>query len=178
MKKRVLILHGWGGSDAPHWQSYLSGEIAKNYGCVSFLKFSGVENPQKGIWLEELKQELQEFKPTIVVCHSIANTLWFHACQEKGIKKLQKLFLVAPPSFECDIKELNSFFPCEIPAELHAKESLLITSTNDPYMSQSEAINLQQKLNIPIKIIENGGHINTQSGFGEWNWIVKEIEKI
>ncbi|HIC78956.1 MAG TPA: serine hydrolase family protein, partial [Sulfurovum sp.] len=32
MSDRVLILHGWGGSDAPHWQSELASEIAKNYG--------------------------------------------------------------------------------------------------------------------------------------------------
>ena len=26
---KVLILHGWGGSDAPHWQAELACEIAK-----------------------------------------------------------------------------------------------------------------------------------------------------
>jgi len=36
INKRTLILHGWGGSDAPHWQSELASEIAKNYGTVSF----------------------------------------------------------------------------------------------------------------------------------------------
>jgi len=29
MAKKVLLLHGWGGSDFPHWQSWLAGEIAK-----------------------------------------------------------------------------------------------------------------------------------------------------
>ena len=40
MNKKVLILAGWGGSDFPHWQSWLASEIVKDYGKVSFLSFS------------------------------------------------------------------------------------------------------------------------------------------
>ena len=29
MKERVLLLHGWGGSDYPHWQSWLAGELKR-----------------------------------------------------------------------------------------------------------------------------------------------------
>ena len=36
MSNKILILHGWGGSDFPHWQSELASEIAKNYGTISF----------------------------------------------------------------------------------------------------------------------------------------------
>jgi uncharacterized protein len=36
MQKKVLLLHGWGGSNYPHWQSWLAAELAKNYGKVSF----------------------------------------------------------------------------------------------------------------------------------------------
>jgi len=49
-----LILHGWGGSDYPHWQAKLASEIAKNYGCVYFPKFTDVDNPKLDIWLKEL----------------------------------------------------------------------------------------------------------------------------
>jgi predicted alpha/beta hydrolase family esterase len=65
MNRKVLILHGWGGSDFPHWQSWLAGEIAKDYGKVSFLKFSDFDFPSFDIWRNELKKELQEFKPDI-----------------------------------------------------------------------------------------------------------------
>ncbi|MEK6658207.1 MAG: alpha/beta hydrolase [Campylobacterota bacterium] len=178
MKQKILILHGWGGSDFPHWQSWLAGEIAKDYGCVSFLKFSDVDFPQKDVWMSELIKEIEEFKPTIVVCHSIANILWFHICNEIKLPEIEKLFLVVPPSFKCDIKELESFFPCEIPLKLYAKESLLITSTNDPYMTGDEAAELQKALNIPMKVLENAGHINWVSGYGEWQWMFEEIKNI
>ncbi|MDQ1264310.1 MAG: serine hydrolase [Campylobacterota bacterium] len=177
MRERVLILHGWGGSDFPHWQSRLASEVAKEYGCVSFLKFSNFDFPQKDVWMQELLQEMQEFKPTVVVCHSLANILWFHLCNDAKIASVKKLFLVAPPSLSCDIVELKSFYPCKVPDALNAKNALLVVSTNDPYMSLDEAKELQKSLNVPIKIIENGGHINTASGFGEWKWIFEAIKE-
>lgn len=178
MRKRVLILHGWGGSNFPHWQSWLASEIAKDYGCVSFLKFSNIDFPNKNEWLVELTKELDDFKPDIVVCHSLANTLWFHLCNERKIEEIESLFLVVPPSLECDIEELESFFPCSVPKKLYAKKQMLITSTNDPYMSQSEAIALQKVLGVEMMVLENAGHINRDSGYGEWHWMLEEIKKI
>lgn len=175
--KRVLILHGWGGSDFPHWQSWLASELAKDYGCVSFLKFSDIDFPNKDVWLGELQAEVAAFAPDIVVCHSIANTLWFHLSSGGGIAEIEKLFLIAPPSFACNIKELGSFFPCPIPKKLYAKKALLVTSTNDPYMSQNEAVELQGRLGIEMMVLENAGHINTNSGYGAWQWILEEIKR-
>jgi predicted alpha/beta hydrolase family esterase len=179
MSKKVLLLHGWGGSDYPHWQSWLAGELAKDYGCVNFLKFSDFDHPKLAVWLREAKAALEEFRPDIVICHSLANTLWFHLCkQKKELRELQKLYLVAPPSIECDIAELSEFFPVVVPKQLFAKEALLITSTNDPYMTQEEAKKVQKELDVPMKVIQNGGHLNADSGYGPWPWMLSEVESL
>ena len=182
MNKKVLLLAGWGGSDSPHWQAWLAGEIAKDYGKVSFLEFSNFEFPNKNTWKEELIKEIDDFKPDIVICHSIANILWFHICNELNtmydslhVEPIEKLYLVVPPSLSCEIPELESFYPCQIPKSLYAKESILITSTNDPYMTQEEAKQLQMNLDIPMKVLQNAGHINADSGFGKWDWILEDL---
>jgi len=176
MRKKVLLLHGWGGSDFPHWQSWLAGELAKDYGCVNFLRFSDVDEPKLDVWLREAKAALDEFRPDIVICHSLANTLWFHLCQKEELREVEKLYLVAPPSMECDIKELQEFFPIQTPQTLYAKEALLISSSNDPYMTEDEATKLQSELGIDMKVIQNGGHLNAQSGYGEWPWMLSELK--
>ncbi|WP_151899329.1 RBBP9/YdeN family alpha/beta hydrolase [Sulfurimonas hydrogeniphila] len=178
MAKKVLLLHGWGGSDYPHWQSWLAGETAKEYGCVNFLKFSNFDTPKLAVWMQELESALADFKPDIVICHSLANTLWFHLCNTKKIPEIEKLYLVAPPSLTCKIKELEEFFPVSTPAQLFAKETLLIASTNDPYMSLDEAKELQKTLHVKIKILNNAGHINTDSGYGKWEWMRKELQTV
>ncbi len=175
--KKVLLLHGWGGSDFPHWQSWLAGEIAKEYGYVSFLKFSDFEFPDFAVWKKELTAHLKDFRPDIVICHSLANTLWFHLCNTNAVKKVQKLYLVAPPSLKCDIPELESFFPLEMPKNPYADKTLLVASSNDPYMSMDEAKELQDSLGVEMIVLENAGHINADSGYGEWPWILKKIEE-
>jgi len=177
MKKKVLLLHGWGGSNNPHWQSWLAGELAKEYGYVSFLEFSEFDFPSLAVWKKELQEHLEEFKPDIVICHSLANILWFHLCNEKGItQKIEKLFLVAPPSLHCKIEELQSFFPVVTPLNLYAKDTLLVTSTNDPYLNVDEAKELQKALNVKMEVIQNGGHLNADSGYGQWDWILQEVK--
>jgi predicted alpha/beta hydrolase family esterase len=165
MSKRVLILHGLGGSSYPHWQSQLAMDLIQEDYIVSFPQLPNKDNPYLGDWKDFLKQEIRHFKPDIVVCHSLANILWFHTCYELDIN-LDKLMLVAPVRDE-SIEEAKSFFPYPIPEDLKAKEIIMATSTNDPYISLDEAIKLQSKLNIGMKIMEDAGHINTASGFGK-----------
>jgi len=176
MAKKVLLLHGWGGSDFPHWQSWLAGELAKEYGSVSFLKFSNFDFPQKDEWMEELTSELDNFNPDIVICHSLANTLWFHLCNERVIQEIEKLYLVAPPTLDAKIEELKSFFPVKIPKKLYAKKTLLVSSTNDPYMDMQEVQRLSSTLHVEMKTLKNAGHINADSGYGEWQWMLNEIK--
>ncbi|MBU1657639.1 alpha/beta hydrolase [bacterium] len=177
MQKKVLLLHGWGGSDFPHWQSWLAGELAKGYATISFLKFSNPDFPELGMWKKELKEHLQDFKPDIVICHSLANTLWFHLCNEESFEDIKKLYLVAPPKLNSEIEELKSFFPVQAPEVPHAKEILLIVSTNDPYMTLQEAKDLQCSLKVEMKVLNNAGHINATSGYGAWPWMLEELRK-
>ncbi|MFT5835788.1 MAG: putative alpha/beta hydrolase family esterase [Sulfurimonas sp.] len=176
MKQRVLLVHGWGGSDDPHWQSWLAAQLVKDYGCVSFLKFSDYEFPNKDVWKKELLNELKDFKPTIVICHSLANTLWFHLCNEEEIADVEKLFLVAPPSLNSQIQELKGFFPLSAPKNLHAKEVLLVCSANDPYMNIQEAKLLQEELSVEMEVLQDAGHINADSGFGPWPWMLDKLK--
>lgn len=179
MSKRVLILHGLNGSDFPHWQAHLASDLIKDNYIVSFPFFPNRDFPKLEEWKEVLKKELEHFKPDIIICHSLANILWFHICDELDIS-LDKLMLVAPVRRDCDIKEISEFFPYPIPKDLKAKEAIMATSDNDPYITLDEAVDLQQKLNVGMKIMENAGHINADSGFGKLDcaldWIKREEE--
>ncbi|NPA66179.1 MAG: serine hydrolase family protein [Epsilonproteobacteria bacterium] len=171
-----MLLHGWGGSPYPHWQSYIASEIAKDYGCVNFVRFPDMDNPSLSKWLDTALLEIKYFHPDIIICHSLANTLWFHLCNEGLIPYcVEHLFLVAPPSLQCNIEELNSFFPVNIPKQLYAKNAKLIISDNDPYMDLDEAKELQKSLHVDMQILHNAGHINADSGFGEWKSFLEEI---
>lgn len=175
--KKVLLLHGWGGSDFPHWQSWLAGELARDYGTVSFPLLDNPHFPSKNRWMRQVKDLLVEFKPDIVVCHSLANILWFHLCHDGEIAPVETLFLVAPPRLDCTIDTIKSFFPVTPPTNPFAQNVRMVTSTTDPYMTPSEAEALQKALGVPMTVLENAGHINADNGFGEWPGILDQIQK-
>ena len=164
---KTLILHGWGGSDFPHWQSHLASEIAKNYGTVSFPLLDNCHFPSKNRWVKQVKQILEEFKPHTVVCHSLANTLWFWLCQEEMVE-IERLIMVAPPSLTTDVDTIKTFFPCAIPRKLYAKKIEMIVSDNDPYIKIEEAKSMAKSIHASLTIIENAEHINADSGYGKW----------
>ena len=171
---KTLILHGWGGSDAPHWQAELASEIAKNYGTVSFPLLDNCHFPSKNRWLKQVKALLEDFKPDTVVCHSLANTLWFWLCEE-DIIPVKRLFMVSPPSLTTEVDTIKTFFPCKLPQKLCAKEVQMIVSDNDPYIKVEEAQQVASHYNIPLTIIQNAGHINADSGYGKWELIEKLV---
>ena len=172
---KTLLLHGWGGSDAPHWQAWLAGELAKHYGTVSFPLIQHPHFPHLNRWKKEVKAHLADFRPDTVICHSLANTLWFHLCDEGEITPVEKLIL-APPRLDCEIETIKSFFPVEAPKNLFAKSAIMVVSTDDPYMPLDKAWALQETLGIPMKVIENAGHINADSGYGDWPWILEYLK--
>lgn len=176
---KLLLLHGWGGSDFPHWQSWLAAEVAKEYGCVDFLRLPEVDHPQLKRWMKAAACEIESFNPDVVVCHSLGNTLWFHLCNAGLIEKeIEHLVLVAPPSMECKIEELSSFFPATVPKNLYAKDTLMVVSDNDPYMQMQEAVTLQRSLGVRMEVLHNAGHINAKSGYGEWQWMLQYIKRL
>jgi len=175
--KKVLILHGWGGSPYPHWQAWLASELIKQNYEVSFPTLPNVDLPDFQEWLKFVEKEFHHFKPDIIVCHSLGNIVWFHLLQNLNIKPIDKLLLVAPVRQECDIKEIKDFFPYEVPKDLKAKKALLMVSTNDIYMNLHEANELQHELNIEMDILENAGHINSDSGYGELKEVLDWIKE-
>ena len=170
MSNRVLILHGWGGSDAPHWQAELASEIAKNYGTVSFPLLDNCHFPSKNRWLKQVKKILEEFKPDTVVCHSLANTLWFWLCAE-DIAEVERLFMVSPPSLSTTESTIKTFFPCAIPKNIHANEVHVLVSDNDPWITTEEAESMAKSVSASYRVIADAGHINADSGYGKWELI-------
>ncbi len=171
MRDRFLILHGWGGSDYPHWQSWLASELAKDYGILAFPLIYHPHHPNKAKWMKQFRKYLEEFRPTTVICHSLACTVWMALCEE-GIEEVERLLLVAPPSRDTDIELLKQFFPHKLPKSLYAQEAMLVVSTNDPYLPLEEAYRYRDHFGCEMVILENAGHINEKSGYGQWPWVL------
>ncbi len=176
---KLMLLHGWGGSDWPHWQAWLASEIARNYGTVSFPLIQHPHFPHLNRWRKEILGHLENFHPDTVVTHSLAGTLWFHLAHEGLLTpfKVRRIILVSLPSLDTRLEAISSFYPCPIPNSLYADKAVIVVSDNDPYITVQEAKHLAERFSAEIKIIRNAGHINTDSGYGEWRWILDRLKR-
>ncbi len=168
---KVLILHGWGGSDAPHWQAELAAEIARNYGTVSFPLLDNCHFPSKNRWIKQVKAILAEFKPDTVVCHSLANNLWMWLCEEEEMQTVERLFMVSVPGLHTQEKTIKTFFPCPLPKNIHAKKIHMIVSDDDPWVELDEAKSISEYYSTSFETLHHAGHINADSGYGKWKHI-------
>ena len=86
--------------------------------------------------------------------------------------------LVAPVSRNRVVEAAQTFYPYTPPKNLKAKEIIMLASTNDPYMTEDEAMQLKEDLNVEIIVMKDAGHINADSGFGSHDfaldWLTKE----
>ncbi len=168
---KTLILHGWGGSDFPHWQAHLAMEIVKDYGTVSFPLLDNCHFPSKNRWMKQAKLMLQEFKPDTVVCHSLANNLWLWLCDEGEIEEIGRLFMVSIPSLQTQENTIKTFFPCPLPENIYAKEVHMIVSDNDKWVELDEINDIAKHFDAILTVLKNAGHINADSGYGKWELI-------
>ncbi len=166
-KPKILILHGWGGSDFPHWQHWLTTKLAGEGYPVYFPQLPFMHTPRKKVWLESLEGIMSSFKPDRIVCHSLGNILWFWYAKAHPEVKFEKVLLVAPPSRKTDIKAVDTFFPFPKASAL-SDNALFVVSTNDKYMDVDEASEIQKELACDMKIIQSGGHLNSDAGYGAW----------
>lgn len=169
LKPKILILHGWGGSDFPHWQNWLAARLACDGYPVYFPQMPFMHTPRKKVWLQTLEEIMSSFSPDRVVCHSLGAVLWFWYAKAHPEAIFDKVMLAAPPARDTDIKAVDTFFPYP-KADALAKEALFVASDTDKYISVEEAYSLQKELLCDIKIIKDGGHLNIISGHGAWNF--------
>jgi predicted alpha/beta hydrolase family esterase len=175
---KLLLLHGWGGSDWPHWQAWLAARVARDYGTVSFPLIQHPHFPHLNRWRKEVLKHLEEFRPDTVVTHSLAGTLWFHLAHEGLLEPfaVRRLILVALPSLHTELDTLSSFYPCPLPERLYAGDVTMVVSDDDPYIEVDEAERLAEPFGAELKILEKAGHINAESGYGEWEWILEKVK--
>jgi predicted alpha/beta hydrolase family esterase len=68
-----LILHGWAGSGAEHWQTWLAERLSAAGEFVRYPVLPDYDAPDLAEWLSVLRQELSAldgFTERAVICHS------------------------------------------------------------------------------------------------------------
>ena len=161
----VLLLPGWHNSGPDHWQS----RWERAHGYVRVQQHDW-ERPLRGDWLMQLEEAILRCdEPALLVSHSlgcIQAAAW--AAHSQNAHRVKAALLVAPGDVERE--EIRALLPSWSPIERRALpfKSVLVASRDDPRCSFEKVQGLAQDWGSQLIDIGNAGHINADSGLGDW----------
>ncbi len=165
---RYLVLPGWHGSPADHWQSHWLRCLPNAQRVVQ----DNWVQPQREAWVATLERYvLASDTPVILIAHSlgcITIAHWAKQASSRALALVQGALLVAPADVErldCPAA-LQGFAP--LPQQVLPFASLLIGSDTDPAASAHRALALAQQWGAEATILAEAGHINVSSGHHRW----------
>ena len=154
----TLIVPGLGGSGPDHWQSWW---LATDRDAVR-VEQDDWETPDPTAWSAKIADSLrQATAPVWIVAHSFG-CLAAVLATTRNPDVVAGALLVAPAdpqkfSVEPLLPKVQLPFP-----------SLLVASSNDPWIKFMTAALWAQRWGSRLINIGNAGHVNAESGFGPW----------
>jgi predicted alpha/beta hydrolase family esterase len=124
--------------------------------------------PVKNDWVRQLNQHIRELDtPAILVAHSLGCITAVHWAAEHYSPFISGILLVAPADVETSSKEcFKTFAP--VPLSRLNIPAIVVASMNDPYCAIGQAAKWAAYWGARFVSVGNKGHINSDSGLGNW----------
>jgi len=155
---RVLVVPGLHGSGPEHWQT----RWQRLYPAFERVEQQHWSLPDLPVWSACLQESLEKrsSQPIVIVAHSFGCLTTVHRAAA-GQYNIAAALLVAPADPEkFKVSDaVNTVLPFP---------SLVVGSRNDPWMTASRARHWAQVWGSDFIDIGAAGHINAESGIGDW----------
>lgn len=165
MNEHVLILPGWLNSLDGHWQTLWE----RRYGYER-VQQDDWEHPRRGDWVAVLESAVaRDERPCVLVAHSLGCILAAHWAQSSAhASRITGALLVAPPDLERENapEQLRGFTP--VPRATLPFPAIVVASSDDPYGQIERSRDLARDWHAAFVDIGPRGHINGDSGLGDW----------
>lgn len=186
MKKRVFIVHGWGGYPKEGWFPWLKKELIDKGFVVKVPAMPDTENPRIDKWVSYLADLVGEpDKNTYFIGHSIGCQTILRYLETIDIPIGGALFVAGWFNLENlegdEIKIARPWIETSMNMEKIKKSllrSALIISDNDPYGAFEENRRKFKKLGSEIVVLNNAGHISRGDGFKEVPTVIEQFDKM
>jgi predicted alpha/beta hydrolase family esterase len=168
----ILTVPGLGNSGPEHWQ----GRWEASRADTVRVELGMWHRPHRNTWVNQLNLAIRAAvqqsprRPVVLAAHSLGclAVAWWAKLESEAGALVAGALLVAPPEvdfFPLD-ERLSTFAPT--PSERLPFPSILVASRDDPWMGLHTAERLSRLWG--SRFVDAGalGHINAESGLGEW----------
>ena len=157
----IIIVPGWRDSGPGHWQTLWAERLPQARRVVQ----DDWHTPTRSAWVARLEETvLEQPGPVVIVAHSLGCITTAHMNPEAAAR-VRGALLVAPADPERRAV-LSDFAP--VPYAALPYRSILVASSNDPYCPIRLAGAYARAWGSEFVRMQNAGHINVDSGHGEW----------
>lgn len=175
----VLLLQGSVGSGPWHWQQWLHTrlrELGTSVDLARVPELDGAALTALRAWLTGVPREAE----LVVVTHSHGAALWLHhaASLPEHARAADRALLVAPqpcaayPGGGWD----SAWDALDVPTTRRAAGiTRLVVGTGDPQLSLNRAHAFAASLGVEMDVVLEGGHLNTESGYGPWPAVLRWV---
>lgn len=170
----TVVVPGLNGSGDGHWQTWLEQRLSEAGRETVRPPFGDHDHPDLAGWLAALRATLAPLPADgfDVVAHSLGAVLWLHHVADPGDSpRPARVLLVSPPSPRTTLEVVAGFFPPPLDIDRvrqGADGTVLVAGSDDPYLPGGIAAEYGLPLKMATTVVENGGHLNTDSGYGPW----------
>jgi len=162
MRKRVLIIHGWGSSPKEHWFLKEKERLEKLGHEVVVPDMPNTSHPKKERWVKII----YGFDPddrSVLVGHSLGGTAILRYL-EKIDEKISRCILIATPIRKLGFEEIDNFFEPEFnwqKIKQNCKEFFIFNQTKDSWVPFQHGEDLATYVNGRLIPIEGNDHFDT-----------------
>lgn len=181
MRQTILIVPGYRGSGAGHWQTWLEQEVPEAR------RVSGIdwEDPLLARWAGEFRREIDEAPGAVwLVAHSFGCLASVVAAADRP-HKVAGLLLVAPADPErFDLlglrrdQQAGASVAEHLPAASFNCPSMLVASRSDPWLGFDAARRWAERWGSHFVDVGRAGHINVDSGHGAWPLVLTLLAQL
>jgi serine hydrolase len=164
MDAPVLIVPGLGDSGPDHWQTLWEKTLS---GCARVTQRDW-DHPDRGEWVANLDAAVADCsRAPVLVGHSLGCLTAAHWAVLHR-RPIRGALLVAPTDADRHDASLASRSFRPIPMSPLPFPSILVASSDDPYISLERAREFAQAWGSRFVDIGAAGHVNAAAGFGPW----------
>jgi uncharacterized protein len=169
-----FIIPGLGNSGPQHWQTYFEHHLPN---CVRIGQTEW-DAPTCEDWITHIDLAIAGTDPgnVILVTHSLGCATVAHWYRKYG-RRIKGALLVAPSDLEAPgyTFPVSGFDP--VPLELLPFKTIVVASTNDPWISIERATFFASHWGSELVDIGEAGHINAAAGYGEWKEGIRLLKR-
>lgn len=180
--KNVFIIHGTWGSPEWNWFPWMKKKLEEKWYTVIIPRLPTPDNQSLESWMWEFEAYKKYVNhDTIFIAHSVWPAFVLHILEQIDVSIDACYFaawfleLIQLPEFDLLNETITSRQFDWKKIHKNCKNFYMCHGSDDPYVPYHNVEILAENLKIQVDIIEWGWHLNSESGYREFKYLLKKI---